>query len=307
MRKGEKMRDGGYAGKTALAAGTVTQQHPRKPRHAGKLRLILREGQALVGLALTMLTLGFALLGPYLAPHAPTAFVGTVYGLPAAGFPLGFDFLGRDVWSRLLAGGASVVWMSSVAALVALAAGSLLGLLAGYLRGGFDQAVTWSADVLLAFPNLILVLLTVSMLGRDPWLIVFTAAIAFIPGVVRLARSLTLGIVNQEFIEAAEIMGYSRGRILLREILPNIATPLLVHLGTMLSWAVTILSGLSFLGYGVAPPAADWGLMINENRAGLQVQPWAVLAPVVMIALFALGANLLAEGVGRATSRLEGT
>jgi peptide/nickel transport system permease protein len=91
--------------------------------------------------------------------------------------------------------------------------------------------------------------------------------------------------------------------VLLREVLPNLLTPLLVHFGSMLSWAVTILAGLSFLGYGVAPPAADWGLMINENRAGLQAQPLAVLAPALMIVLFALGANLLAEGLARIHAR----
>jgi peptide/nickel transport system permease protein len=150
-----------------------------------------------------------------------------------------------------------------------------------------------------------LVLLVVSMLGRTPWLIVLTAAIAFVPGVIRLVRGLTVSTSHQEFVEAAVMMGYPRWRILFQEILPNILTPLLVHLGTMLSWAVGILSGLSFLGYGIAPPAADWGLMINENRAGLQIQPWAVLVPAVMVALFALGTNLLAEGLGRVAARID--
>ena len=111
--------------------------------------------------------------------------------------------------------------------------------------------------------------------------------------------------MEQEYIEAARILGYSKTYILFREILPNMLTPLLIHLGVMLTWAVGMLSGLAFLGYGVAPPAADWGLMINENRAGLLVQPWAVFAPVILIALFALGTNVLAEGVGRAAARIE--
>lgn len=101
------------------------------------------------------------------------------------------------------------------------------------------------------------------------------------------------------------MLGYSRWKILFSEIMPNILTPLLVHLGIMLTWAVGMLSGLAFLGYGVAPPAADWGLMINENRAGLLIQPIAVFAPVLLIALFALGTNLLAEGVGRMNARIE--
>jgi peptide/nickel transport system permease protein len=182
---------------------------------------------------------------------------------------------------------------------------TVLGLAAAYAGGRTDRALSWSADVLLAFPNLILVLLVVALLGREPWLIVLTASLAFVPGVLRLVRSLALGVAEQEFVEAAELLGYPRWHVLLREILPNVLSPLLVHFGSMLSWAVTILSGLSFLGYGVAPPAADWGLMINENRAGLQAQPLAVLAPVLMIVLFALGANLLAEAVARSNAGTE--
>lgn len=265
----------------------------------------LRQPQLRAGAALTALALLAALAGPFWAPHGAADFVGAVYGAPAPGAPLGFDYLGRDVLSRLLLGGWSVVWMASAAALAALAAGTVLGLVAAYAGGRTDRALGWSADVLLAFPNLILVLLVVSLLGRDPWLIVLTAALAFVPGVLRLVRSLALGVAVQEFVEAARLLGYPRWQVLLREILPNLLTPLLVHFGTMLSWAVTILSGLSFLGYGVAPPAADWGLMINENRAGLQAQPLAVLAPVVIIVLFALGANLLAEGLARVHGRTD--
>lgn len=257
------------------------------------------------GLLLTLCVLLVALAGPWLAPHGAAAFTGPVYGAPAAGAPLGYDYLGRDVWSRLLLGGWSMVWMTIAAAVIALLLGAALGLLAAHAGGRTDRALVWCADVLLAFPNLILVLLVVSMLGRAPWLIVLTTAVAFLPGMLRLARSLALGVASQEFVEAAELLGYSRRHILLREVLPNILTPLLVHFGSMLSWAVTILSGLSFLGYGVAPPAADWGLMINENRAGLQAQPLAVLAPVLMIVLFALGANLLADGLARLNARIE--
>lgn len=268
-------------------------------------RLALAQGQVRLGLATTLLVLLFALLGPWLAPHEPTALVGPTYGRAGPGAPLGHDFLGHDVWSRVLAGGASVVWMSLATSALALAVGTVLGVLAAYARGKVDQAIVWVADVFLAFPDLILVLLIVSMLGRSHGIVVLTVALAFVPGVIRLSRGVALNVVRQEFVEAAELLGYPRHRIVLREVLPNIATPLLVHLGVMLTWAVGMLSGLAFLGYGVAPPAADWGLMINENRAGLLVQPLAVAAPVLLVALFALGTNLLAEGAGRAAARIE--
>ena len=266
------------------------------------LKRLGQEPQARLGLALVGFVTLFAFAGP-LAPHASQALAGPTYGQPGAGALLGFDYLGRDVWSRLLDGGRSILWMSFAASLLALMAGTIIGIAAGLLRRWVDHAVVWATDVLLAFPDLILVLLVVSMLGREPWLIVLTTSVAFIPGVIRLARGVTLGVAGQEFIEAARLMGYPHSHIVLREVLPNIATPLLVHLGIMLTWAIAMLSGLSFLGYGVAPPAADWGLMISENRAGLMIQPWAVLAPVAMIALFALGTNLIAEGAARAGAR----
>ncbi len=263
-----------------------------------------RERQLRLGLALLLGVLLFALAGPVLAPHAQDALVGQPYGPPSGTVWLGYDYLGRDVVSRLLHGGWTVLWMSLASALAALVVGAAIGILAGFAGRRTDQAIVWGTDVLLAFPDLILVLLVVSMLGREPGLIVLTVAIAFVPGVVRLARGVTMGVARLEFVEAARLLGYPAPRILFREILPNIATPLLVHFGIMLTWAISMLAGLSFLGYGVAPPAADWGLMINENRAGLVLQPWAALAPVVLIGLFALGANLVAEGVSRLNARI---
>ena len=259
----------------------------------------LASAQTRKGALITTLVIALALFGPWLAPHAPTDMLGMVYGAPTGSAWLGYDFLGHDVLSRLLSGGLSVLWMSLAAAAIALLVGGTLGLLAGFSRRRLDQLITWLADVSLAFPDLILVLLIVSMLGRAPWLIVLTVAIAFTPGVIRLARGSAVAVAGQEFVEAAQMMGFSRTRILLREILPNVLTPLLVHFGNMLTWGVGMLSGLSFLGYGVAPPAADWGLMINENQAGLLVQPWAVLAPALLIGVFAYGTNILAEGIAR--------
>ncbi len=269
-------------------------------------RGFLQERQIRVGLVIALLLVFFALLGPSFAPHSHEALVGQTYGEPSVKAWLGYDYLGRDVWSRVLSGGQSIIWMSVAASVIALVIGTSLGVAAGYLRHGFDRAVVWLTDVILAFPDLILVLLVVSMLGRDPWLIVLTVSIAFIPGVIRLSRGVTLGVAEQEFVEAARMMGYSRRRILVREILPNILTPLVIQFGIMLTWAVGILAGLSFLGYGVAPPAADWGLMINENTPGLMIQPWAVIAPIVLIALFALSTNLIAEGMTRVNAQTEG-
>lgn len=254
----------------------------------------LQRGALLLGAVLLL-----AICGPWLAPHDPVALLGPVYGEASTSAPLGYDYLGRDVVSRVLAGGRSVVWMALASAFIALLVGSTLGLLAGFVGGRLDRLLVWFADLSLAFPDLILVLLVVSLLGREPWLIVGSVSFAFLPGTLRLARSSALALVQQEFVEAVRLIGLPRWRILLQEVLPNMLAPQLVHFGNLLTWAIGILSGLGFLGYGVAPPAADWGLMIQENQGGLRLQPWPVLFPVLLIALFSYGSDLLADGVSQ--------
>lgn len=262
-------------------------------------RALAANRQIRQGASLGLVVIVLAVFGPLLAPHGPSELAGPVYGAPTSTAPLGYDYLGHDVLSRVLAGGWTVVWMSLAAALLALLVGVGLGLLAGFSRGPLDRLILWSADLSLAFPELILVLLVVSLLGREPWLIVLTVAFAFLPGMIRLTRTSAQAVASQEFVEVTRAMGLSQRHILLHEVLPNILTALLVHFGSMLTWAIGILSGLSFLGYGVAPPAADWGLMISENQSGLVLQPWALLVPALLIALFAYASNMLAEGIGR--------
>lgn len=262
--------------------------------------------QARLGGALTAAIALLAIAGPWLAPDDPLRLAGPLFGDGAAGAPLGYDFLGRDLLSRVLAGGRSIVVTSVATASLALVVGTVLGLAAGTARRVGDATIVWGADVVHAFPSTILVLLVVASVGRDPAIIVATAALALVPGVIRLVRGLTVSIAQQEFVESARLLGASRLRICASEILPNLAAPLVVHFGTMLSWAVAILSGLSFLGYGVAPPRPDWGLMINENRPGLQLQPWGVVGPALLIAVFALGTNLLAVGLGERLSGRRG-
>ncbi|MFD4509206.1 ABC transporter permease [Streptomyces sp. NPDC058457] len=299
-----------------MSAGTATQDVASRSatevgRSEGLVRATLRDRQVRVGLAVTLAITLVALVGPYLAPHAAEALTGPAYAAPGSSGLLGTDYLGHDVLSRVLSGGRSVVTMTVAAASLALVAGTALGAAAafsgalGASRAGRapDRAVVWLADVLLAFPNVVLVLLVVSMFGRERWLMVLTVALTLLSGTVRLARGAALGVITQEYVQAARLIGYPKRLLLLREVLPNIAAPLLVHFGTMLTWAVELLAGLGFLGYGVSAPAADWGLMINENRAGLQLQPWGVLAPVLLIAVFALGTNAMAEGAARATGQ----
>ena len=269
-------------------------------RSASQPRRALRERRTQVGLAITSVMLLVAVAGPWVAPHAPTEFVGAPSGPPGADAVLGTDYLGHDVLSGVLNGGRTVIWMALVAATIGTALGVCMGLAAGYVGGKLDTLLMRVIDVVLAFPQVVLVLLFVSMLGSSPALIVLLVGVAWAPQVARVTRGLTLDVATREFVEAVEIMGVSRIRILRREILPNLATPLLVEYGLRITWSIAAIAAISFLGLGIRPPSTDWGLMINQNRTGLVAQPWAVLVPVFCIGLFTVGTNLMTEGLSRA-------
>ena len=258
-----------------------------------------------IGFALVGLMVLLAVIGPWLAPHKVTDFVDAPLSPPSPGVLLGTDMLGRDVLSQVMSGGRLLLLMALASTIVGVAVGALVGLAAGYLGGRTDDLIMRIMDVVHAFPYIVLALLFVALLGPEPWLIVILVAIGWVPGVARTMRGATLDIVGREFVEAAEVMGVSRRSILYREILPNVSSPLLVEFALRLTWSVGAIAALSFLGFGVQPPATDWGLMINENRNGLSVNPWAVLAPVLCVAIFAVGTNLLADGFGRAAAGID--
>jgi peptide/nickel transport system permease protein len=265
----------------------------------------LRSGRTRIGLVLVALIVLLAVLGPLLAPHAPGALVGIPQQNPSSHFPLGTDYLGHDVLSRVLWGGRSVVWMAFVAATLGVAVGAAVGMLAGFSQGRIDDVLMRSMDVILAFPQIVLVLVFVSMLGTHLWLIVLLVALSWVPQVARVARGVTAEVVHREYVQAAEAIGLPRRRILFREILPNVATPLTVEYGLRLTWSIAVIAAISFLGFGIQSPNADWGLMINENRSIITLQPWAVVAPAVCIAIFAIGTNFIAEGVSRAIAGVQ--
>ena len=236
----------------------------------------LRFGRTRIGIVVTAAIVLVALIGPFVAPHNPSALVGIPLQPPSGDFPLGTDYLGHDVLSRILWGGRSVVWMAFAAATLGVGLGAALGMLAGFSRSRLDDGLMRSMDVILAFPQIVLVLLFVSMLGSHLSLIVALVALAWVPQVARVARGVTADIVHREYVQAAEAIGLPRRRILFREILPNVATPLMVEYGLRLTWSIAVIAAVSFLGFGIQPPNADWGLMINENRGGITQQPWAV-------------------------------
>ncbi|WP_121077616.1 ABC transporter permease [Leucobacter aridicollis] len=262
-----------------------------------------RQRQAKIGVILTAIIVLLAVLGPLLLPWA-TGYTATEFASrpfqPDGLF--GTDNLGRDVWSRFLAGGLSLLIYSALATLVGLVIGVALGMAAAYTGGWLDSLIMRANDVLLAVPQLLFALLAVTVLGPQGWVLVTVIGITHAPRIARVARSAALNVINEDYIRAAEMYAVPRGRILTREILPNITGPLAVEAGLRLTYSIGAIASLSFLGLGVQPPAADWGLMINENRIALSLQPAGVLLPVVAIAILTVGTNLIADSIARASA-----
>jgi peptide/nickel transport system permease protein len=285
---------------------SLIQAAPSRARFA-VLRDALRLGRTRVGLAIVVLLVLVALVGPLVAPHSPTEFVAIPNSPPSSDAIFGADALGRDVLSRFLHGGWTVLWISAAATLLGVVLGVVVGLIAAYARNWLDDVLMRGNDVLLAFPQIIFVLLAVSAIGPKLWLIVLTVGLTHAPRVARVIRGAALEVVQRDFVKSAEVVGEKRWRIVFAEVLPNVTSPLMVELGLRMTYSIGLVAAISFLGFGLQPPAADWGLMINENRLSLTVQPWAVLLPVIAIGLLTIGTNLITDGVSRALAGIDRT
>ncbi|WP_200828010.1 ABC transporter permease [Bosea lathyri] len=260
---------------------------PRKP-----MSLQLKAGLAITG---AIILLG--LLAPWIAPHPwDTISMRTRFLPPNATYWLGTDEYGRDVLSRLLMGTRLSLAMGVSATVVSLAIGVPMGLAAGYFRGWIDEALMRGADVLMAVPPIMLGLLVLAVTPPALWKTALAVGFVYIPPIARLARSVTLSLANEEFIQAARARAESTSYILFREILPNAWPPLIVEASLRVTYAILLGSALSFLGLGAQPPSSDWGLMISEARSFLDRAPWIALAPGFAMCLLVIGINLLGDG-----------
>jgi peptide/nickel transport system permease protein len=251
------------------------------------------------GLALLVAVLGLALLGPLFAPHSPDEPVGVPFAEPTADLPFGTDLLGRDVFSRVLWGGRSVLGLAGLATLLAYAGGAVIGLLAGYSRSLLDPLLMRAADVLLSFPALLFLLVLVTGAGTSKTALVVGVALVQLPLVARVVRAATLEQSVRGFVEAAVARGEGTAAILRREILPNILAPVLADAGLRFTYSIILVASVNFLGLGLQPPDADWALIISENRAGLTLNPYVILVPASLIALLTIAVNLVGDSIAR--------
>jgi peptide/nickel transport system permease protein len=259
----------------------------------------LRSGTGAVGFALLFLVLGTAVLGPFFAPHSPNEPIGIPFEGPSSAAPLGYDVLGRDVLSRVLWGGRSVLALAGLATLLAYAAGVVIGLVAGYSRSLLDSVLMRGVDVLISFPALLFILVLIAGAGTSKAALVAGVAVVQAPLVARIVRTATLEQAVRGFVEAAVARGESTFDILRREILPNIISPIAADFGLRFTYSIILVASVNFFGLGLQPPDADWALIISENRDGLALNPWVILVPAGLIALLTISLNLVGDAVAR--------
>ncbi len=250
-------------------------------------------------LALLAALLLVVALGPLLAPDGPSEIVGAPFSAPSATHPLGTDYLGRDVLSRVLNGGRSVVFYALLAMATAYTVGGLAGLVAG-LRGGFtDAALMRLMDVVLAFPPILLLLVLAAGTGGSTAILVAGVALVNVPGIARVVRAATAEVATKGYVEAAVARGARTPSILARDVLPNIASTVAADAGTRFAISILLAAAMNFLGVGIEPPSPDWSVMITENRSGLTLQPWALAAPALLLAALTVTVSVVADVLTR--------
>jgi len=273
------------------------------PRRSGllsapPLRRFLRNRMAVLGLIIIVLLVLIAVFAPVIADQPPAQQnLRERLQPPSSENWFGTDEYGRSVFSRIVHGARVSLLTGTIPVLIAGVIGTLLGLLAGYYRGWLDNVLMRVMDVLLAFPSLLLALAIVGALGPGLTNAVIAVAIVSIPEYARIVRSVVLGTREEEFVQAASAVGVRTPGQLFRHILPSAFGPLSVQASLGVGFAILSLAGLSFLGLGIQPPAADWGEMLNRGRRFLPDADWLLIFPGLAISITVLGFNLLGDGI----------
>jgi peptide/nickel transport system permease protein len=245
-----------------------------------------------------------AVFGHFFAPYSPLEIGVDLPGSePSWAHLLGTDQLGRDVLSRVLSGGSSILFTSLLATVVAFAIGATIGMVLGYRGGMIDTIGSRLIDLGLTLPPLLLVLLLVSSLGNSTGVLVLVMAIFFAPRIARIIRGATQAECSKDYVLAARARGERLLSIVFVEILPNITGPILAEFALRFTFAAMFISTLDYLGLGASPPSPDWGLMISEGQTLLTTVPLAVIAPAVAIAALTVGANLISAEISSHLSR----
>ena len=258
----------------------------------------LRNPLSVAGLIIIGTLIGLAIVAPLVAPYDPTKTdVVNRLAPPSAAHWFGTDALGRDILSRVIYGSRVSLRIALLAAVIATAIGVPLGIVSGYFRGRTDDLLMRLTDMFMAFPSLILAMAIAAALRPTLENVIIAISLAAWPAYARLARSVTLALREETFVEAARASGATSGRILRRHVLPGVLSPVVIQVSLSMGGIILTAAGLGFIGLGAQPPTPEWGVMIAEGRNFITQQWWVSTFPGIAIALVVLGFNLLGDGI----------
>ena len=261
-----------------------------------------RSGGLAIGLVLALAMVAMALAAPWLAPYDPNAQdVLLKLEPPSAAHPFGTDDFGRDVLSRVIYGARISLFVGAIATLAGVLAGTIIGVVSGYFGGLIDRTITALTDVLLSFPQLIMGLILVAVLGASLTNLILAIAITAVPAFVRVARASTLAMKERDFVDACRSLGFGDVRIMFMHVLPNILDEVVVMGSLWFAAAIRTESTLAFIGLGVPPPTATWGGIIRDGFDNLLDAPWLSIFPSIAILLIMIALNLIGDGLRDAT------
>ena len=278
-----------------MSAGTVIAAARRRPRVLAGLRSTGVAGMASAVIIAT--ATAAAVLGPALAPYPPDLpNLNLAWVAPGGGHLLGFDFQGRDVFSRLLAGAQSSMLGPLAVVVLSMTAGTLVAVAAAWRRGALDTVISSGLNILFAFPGILLAVLATAIFGAGLTAASIALSVAYMPYVARVLRGAALRERNQPYVAALEVQGLSATSICLRHLIPNMMPLIVAQATIMFGWAMVDLAAISFLGLGVQPPNPNWGVMISENQTGiLQGYPLPALSAGICIVAVVIAFNVLGE------------
>lgn len=293
------MAEGRNAPATTLADEPAAMEQQDRSQNLRDLAVVAASSKTFIaGAAILLFWILVALFWGAVVPYGPQALDPTAsLAPPSAEHWFGTDNLGRDVFSRVLAGASSVLTVAPLGTALGMLGGIAVGLVTGYYRGRVDDVVMRVVDALLAFPLIIIAVLVLSVLGPSKVNVILVIGVVFTPIVARTVRSAVLSEREREYVAAAHLRGESGPYIMVSEILPNILSPIAVEATIRLGYAIFTSATLSFLSLGIQEPSPDWGLTISIGRVYLQAAPWMVLFPALALATLVVAVNLVADGL----------
>jgi peptide/nickel transport system permease protein len=292
----------------STALPVPVQQLPSETQIARRetLRQLVRSKTFLVGLFVVLWWVFWAVTGSRLTPHDPLAqTAGKELLRPSSTYWFGTDSLGRDVLSRVLAGATGVLEIAPLAMLIGIAGGTIIGLVTGYFRGFVDETISRLIDAVLALPVIVIAVTAIVALGPSTITLIVVIGVVFIPLVTRTVRAAVLAERELDYVQAARLRGERAPYVMFVEMLPNVMGPIVVEATVRLGYAIFAVAGLTFLGFGVQPPAPDWALQVNDNYTLLAGGSywWTVLFPALAIASLVVAVNLIADGLTQVLDR----